>query len=408
MSWGNHLYSFVSRPWAAVIGVGLVFSALSGAPAGADSQADLCAEHPDGYHLTSTSGATLVVGTAGADVLEGGSADDTVVGCGGNDTLLGRGGDDLLIGGPGNDKVDGGAGNDTIQSGEIDTFGGRTYAAIGTKTVVQIALQPGNIRDINVRMNLRHSKPQDLLVRVVSPFGVTSRMTDVNCGGGTTDLCGTGTFSSSSSPETGVSFDSEAIISVQKSKQYGRDLNGRFHPRDSLDRPYRNTAACNGTNCTWKLEISDRVANGVDGSVTYAALDIQYPQGQDGSDVLRGGSGNNDTISLTERTAGVTYTGHDNLANDGAYGEGDNAGSDLEWIYTGSGSDYVTGTEAYNDIRTGYGNDRITGLGGDDRFRGGTGDDRLDGGSGTDKLDGSAGYDTCLNGEALISCEATK
>lgn len=406
------LHRVVTRLWVGAIAViGLIsavsISALSSVPADAASGTDLCALYPAGYNLSGATGATLIVGTSGADVLQGGSADDTIMGCGGDDTLSGYGGDDLLIGGSGDDKIYGGGGNDTIQSGNIDTFGGPTNIS-ATKTVLEIPLQPGNVRDINVRMNIQHSKPEDLLVRVLSPFGVGSRMTDVNCGGGTTNACGPGTFSSDSSPETGVSFDSEAIISVQKSARYNRNLNGRFHPRDSLDAPYRNKSACNGTDCTWKLQISDRVDNGVSGTVTYAAIDVQYPQDQDGSDVLSGGSGNNDTISLTERNADLTYTGYDNLANDGASGEGDNAGSDIEWIYTGWGHDDITGTEAYNDIRTGQGHDRITGLGGNDRFRGGVGDDWLDGGAGTDKLDGNAGHDTCLNGESLISCEVTR
>lgn len=367
----------------------------------------LCARFPQGYHLSGGgSQANLIVGTAGADVLVGGTGDDTILGCGGDDSLSGGSGDDLLVGGGGNDSVNGGAGNDTIQSGDFVTFGGPVEGSItGNNLNLAIPVSVGNVRDINVRLNMVHSAPQDILVRLISPFGVAMRLTDVNCGGGTTNACGPGTFSSSSSPETGVSFDSEAIVTIQKSGYYNRNLNGRFHPRDSLDSNYRNKPACNGTNCTWTLQISDRVDNGVTGTLTYAALDIQYPQGQDGSDDLVGGSGNNDTISLVERDAALTYTGYDNLANDGATNERDNAHSDIEWIYTGSGADDVTGTEAYNDIRTHSGNDRITGLGGNDRFRGGSGDDWLDGGPGTDNLNGNDGRDTCLNGETLLSCE---
>ena len=383
-----------------------VVAAVFVAPAGAATGTDLCAVYPNGHHLVGTAGADLMVGTAGADALSGGSGDDTIVGCGGDDVLRGLAGDDLLIGGPGDDSVDGGSGNDTIQSGELETFGGATSVPIvGTKNRVSIQVAAGNVRDINVRLNMVHARPQDVLVKLVSPFTVASRMTDVNCGGGTTNACGPGTFSSSSSPQTGVSFDSEAIISIQKSGLYDRNLNGRFHPKDSLDGPYRNSEACNGTNCTWTLEITDRVANGINGSVTYAALDIQYPQGQDGTDTLNGGYGNNDTISMTERDGAITYTGNDNLANDGEAGEGDNARSSIEWVYTGWGADVITGNGANNDIRTGQGNDRISGLGGNDRFRAGNGDDWMDGGLGTDKLDGNTGRDICLNGELLLSCQ---
>ena len=44
---------------------------------------------------------------------------------------------------------------------------------------------------------------------------------------------------------------------------------------------------------------------------------------------------------------------------------------------------------------------------GDDRLLGGTGDDGLDGGPGFDRLNGQAGVDSCVNGEVLLSCEAT-
>ncbi len=34
------------------------------------------------------------------------------------------------------------------------------------------------------------------------------------------------------------------------------------------------------------------------------------------------------------------------------------------------------------------------------------GDDELDGGAGFDALDGDTGFDTCVNGEAVVNCEA--
>jgi Ca2+-binding RTX toxin-like protein len=67
----------------------------------------------------------------------------------------------------------------------------------------------------------------------------------------------------------------------------------------------------------------------------------------------------------------------DDVANDGAVGEGDNVGADIERVTTGSGDDSITGNAATNLLK---------GAGGADVLTGGPGKDTLEGGGGNDQL----------------------
>ena len=96
-----------------------------------------------------------------------------------------------------------------------------------------------------------------------------------------------------------------------------------------------------------------------------------------GGDVLVGGGGI-DTLTYASRGQPVTVTLGTGASNDGAAGEADTAGSDIEIVRGGSAADDLTG---------GLGADELYGRGGDDRLEGGDGaDDLLDGGDGSDTL----------------------
>jgi serralysin len=70
----------------------------------------------------------------------------------------------------------------------------------------------------------------------------------------------------------------------------------------------------------------------------------------------------------------------------------------FENLRTGAGNDTLTGTATANTIHGGGGNDQINGLGGNDQLFGEAGDDTLNGGEDNDTLSGGGGVDT-LNGE---------
>jgi Ca2+-binding RTX toxin-like protein len=154
--------------------------------------------------------------------------------------------------------------------------------------------------------------------------------------------------------------------------------------------------------------------------------------GGGGNDVLDGGTGNDvmvggagadtfvggpgtDTVSYARDPLPVSVA-VDGQANDGATGEGDNVGFDVETVIGGNGDDTLNGGDAPHTLiggpgddvlvggntddtlNGGGGNDRLVGGGGNDTLQGGAGNDQLDGGEGNDTVDGGTGDDTLSGG----------
>jgi Ca2+-binding RTX toxin-like protein len=115
-----------------------------------------------------------------------------------------------------------------------------------------------------------------------------------------------------------------------------------------------------------------------------------------GDDIINGGDGQDRAVysgsvgvSVSLMESGPQDTGHgkDTLIN-------------IEDITSGSGNDYLVGTDFKVDghfvnshFISGAGDDRMYGGGGNDTFEGGAGNDRLRGGSGNDVLNGGDGND---------------
>ena len=148
--------------------------------------------------------------------------------------------------------------------------------------------------------------------------------------------------------------------------------------------------------------------DGGEGSDTFAG-------GDDGNDTISGGPGNDtlttgsqadgtDAITLGEgfdrmdwrsRTTPLVLSA-DGVANDGAAGEGDNIGADVEDIEGGEADDVIVGmqTADVTDLDGSGGNDTITAGSGNDSIRGGEGGDRIAAGDGNDSIFPSSGSDT--------------
>jgi Ca2+-binding RTX toxin-like protein len=109
-----------------------------------------------------------------------------------------------------------------------------------------------------------------------------------------------------------------------------------------------------------------------------------------GADTILGGSGE-DAISY-EGLVPVNVS-LDGVADDGAAGEGDNVGTDVENVAGSSESDVLTGNESGNQFDGRAGADTIRGGGGDDLIQGGRHDDRLYGDGGIDDITGHHGDD---------------
>jgi hypothetical protein len=389
-----------------------------------------------GPRTVQTPGADLLIGTSGDDTITAGAGDDTILGCGGNDTLSGGPGNDIIIGGPGDDVLNGGPGDD-IFDGEYRTYDQYFSPALaipccaktGQSLEIPITIPDEQIRNVHVRLDIVHPNPSDLKIELltpVSPFaGGNVLLTGRNCSTQNGKTCGPGTFSNPSSPETGVTFTSDANASIESTAKRNANLNGVFHPHGTLDLPFRFQPSCGALTppCTWTIRITDTNNNGLDGTVDYAGIDIQTAQAADGADDITGGDGTGDLVSYVGRDGDITYTGEDNLPNDGESNEGDDVRNDVEWVYGGAGNDTLTGTDntngGFNDLRGMMGNDTVYGLAGNDwldnhaswgrdRLYGGAGNDRLDGGVGTkpvDYMDGGDGVDTCRNPRTARNCE---
>jgi len=131
---------------------------------------------------------------------------------------------------------------------------------------------------------------------------------------------------------------------------------------------------------------------GGDDSITGGDGDDRFSAGDDpdGADVYAGGAGA-DLLTYSGRTEPVTLT-QDGVANDGAAGESDDVGDDIETIVGGEGDDTLAGPAVSAVARTldgSSGDDVLIGSGGPDRLVGGQGEDILQGGEGDDVLDAS-------------------
>lgn len=118
-----------------------------------------------------------------------------------------------------------------------------------------------------------------------------------------------------------------------------------------------------------------------------------------GRDVYLGGGGT-DLVDYTRRTDALSID-LDGVGDDGAPGEADMVGADIERIYGGSGGDTLVGNAAANWLYGYGGNDILRGAAGDDILKGGDGADQLFGEDGGDALEGEAGDDRLDGGPGV-------
>jgi serralysin len=145
--------------------------------------------------------------------------------------------------------------------------------------------------------------------------------------------------------------------------------------------------------------------------------------GEVGSDTLYGGTGN-DTVTYNGRGRVVADLSG-SKRNDGAAGEKDTVGADVENLDGGDGVNVFTGNNRANRLSGGDGDDVFTGRGGNDVLYGSYGSNTLTGGAGDDviytrapgdapdtyagdKVDGGANTDLCYVSPAIdtvVNCE---
>ncbi len=131
----------------------------------------------------------------------------------------------------------------------------------------------------------------------------------------------------------------------------------------------------------------------------FGGLSASDPGATGGTDVYAGGAGK-DFLDYDDRTEPLAIS-IDGAANDGAAGEADDVGLDVEEVRGGNGPDTLTGSAGRNSLDGGGGDDTLHGRAGDDSLFGRTGDDRTFGEDGQDTIEGGDGNDTVDGGPAV-------
>jgi Ca2+-binding RTX toxin-like protein len=121
-----------------------------------------------------------------------------------------------------------------------------------------------------------------------------------------------------------------------------------------------------------------------------AGISMSDFNGGPGADDFHGGR-----ADYSKSPVAVTVT-MDDVADDGALGEGDNVHSDAAGVFGSVLDDTLTGSAAANDFFTGAGDDHVSAGAGRDNLFGDLGDDVLDGGPGYDLFLGGPGDDLIL------------
>ncbi|QAU32824.1 VCBS domain-containing protein [Janthinobacterium sp. 17J80-10] len=257
--------------------------------------------------------------------------------------LSGTSGDDNLVGDSGSDTLSGGAGNDTLSGGAgIDSMSGGTGNDVYWKDVV------GDV------VNESAGEGTDEIRTVLTSYSLAGNpeVENLTYTNATYAAPGASAFTG-----TGNSLDN--VITGGSS---GDSLTGGLG-NDSL--------------------------SGLDGNDMFI--------GDAGNDSISGGNGT-DTIDYSAETGGVTVSLATAIGSSAGAITGNDQISSIENIIGGAGNDSITGSDDFNQLDGGLGNDTLSGGLGQDTLIGGGGDDSLDGGAGNDTLIGGAGNDSFIGG----------
>lgn len=295
----------------------------------------------------------IVTGDAGNDTLNGGTNGDRLLGGAGDDTLNGGGSNDTIDGGPGVDRMNGGDGTDTFTTSDTTNDGADVIDGGFLGGIVTYAARtvPVSITFDGIA-NDGAAGENDTLINITQVVGGQNNDTMTGDNGTTLFFGGPG--------------------------------------NDTLDGGGGTDAMDGGAG-------NDTLLGGPGPVGTLADNDLMF-----------GGAGT-DTARYAGRAATVTV----NLnigAGDGATGENDTVGSDVENVIGGNAGDILIGSTLANRLSGGNGNDRLTGGAGADQLLGENGDDTLDGVdnvSGNDQVNGGQNTDTCTAdvGDSVVNCE---
>jgi Ca2+-binding RTX toxin-like protein len=168
----------------------------------------------------------------------------------------------------------------------------------------------------------------------------------------------------------------------------GQDGNDGLYAGDGDDNLYGGTGkdtlyGSNGHDYLSGDEGNDKEYGGAGVDVF---LETSDPNGAD-ADQFSGGSGEDSVVYISRRRP-VTADADGAKGDDGAKGERDSIGTDVETLVGGAGADKLYGTNRADILIGSAGNDTLIGGGGNDALIGQQGRDYLHGGAGDDILEG--------------------
>jgi len=288
--------------------------------------------------------------------MNGGADKDNIYGDLGNDSLHGDDGNDQLDGADGNDSVEGDGGNDSLRgsNGDDGLNGGLGTDVIRGGTGVDQAWF--DYQTLNQSISL-----DDVANDGTAGEGDNVRSDVENVVGGS----GNDTITGNAANNSLDGADGNDTIKGMG----GNDFLYGGSDSDNLDGGDGNDVVSGYYYWAWPgpgEDGADTVGGGTGDDTLY---------GGDAGDVFGGGAGS-DTVSYLDHVSGVTAT-LDGLANDGAPGENDKIGSDVENLSGSNLADILTGSAGNNRLSGNGGNDTISGLGGNDTVAGNAGNDTL-------------------------------
>ncbi|HEX4926849.1 MAG TPA: hypothetical protein VFV74_02485 [Burkholderiales bacterium] len=303
---------------------------------------------PDFIVIDGTSSGAIN-GTEGDDTLVGTPGDDTINGLDGNDSISGLEGDDSLSGGDGNDTLAGGPGTDTLDGGfgddvYVDPAGDVLIDAGGTDTVIGFETSP--FLPAGFENLILRGGPFVIGNEDFASSGQGNELDNliVNERSDPTGLYGEG------GNDTLIGSAAADYFVYVGSSDFGHDSvdgGGGF-----------NTFVFEALDTPVTVDFGTGTVTSALGSVSFA--DVQQALGTSGNDSMVGGD------------SAVRLFGED--------------GSDT--LVGGAGNDFLDAADYYSGYWSATtGNDSLLGGGGDDTLIGGVGNDFIDGGAGNDQLE---------------------
>ncbi|SEP94465.1 Hemolysin-type calcium-binding repeat-containing protein [Loktanella sp. DSM 29012] len=347
-------------------------------------------------------------GGTDADTLFGGAGNDELIGDDGNDTLVGGSGDDQQFGNGGDDTfvVDNDFGNDLVIGGETQEVTGDVLDATATTQNLTLDLTQNGAADgesgtlSNGAQTLTFAEIEAVRLGSGNDTVLGSSDDDSVASGAGNDTLTGGAGNDSLSGEAG---DDTFVFD----DGFGQDNidGGSQTTADRLD------ATAVDADTTLSL-----TGTGT-GTLTQAANNVSFTEIEEfflgsGNDTVFGGEGDDvvdlgagdDVFALFNGFGNDDITGGEAVETTGDVLDGSALTEDVDVTLTTPESGSITnGTDTTSFaqmelVRTGAGNDTVSGSAGDDSVATGAGDDTINAGAGNDSIDAGTGADTVAGG----------